>query len=132
LSPVRYWVCWKCRANTVFNVLLTVRNSNAINASNLIHTSFSLSLLFGFKTSTCFGHHLPIFRRHYTNAVLVSVVCDDRCGLPTSIGKHCLFYLHRRVGMKMEQTECSETSAYKLQAPMNHPEVSIQQIRLSL
>jgi hypothetical protein len=29
---------------------------------------------------TCFGHHLLIFWRHYTNAVLMSVVCGDRCG----------------------------------------------------
>jgi hypothetical protein len=29
--------------------------------------------------------------------------------------------------MKMEQTECSETSAYKTQTPGNHPEESIQQ-----
>jgi len=28
--------------------------------------------------------------------------------------------------MKMEQTECSETSAYKIQTPGNHPEESIQ------
>jgi len=28
--------------------------------------------------------------------------------------------------MKMEQTECSETSAYKLQTPGNYPEESIQ------
>jgi len=27
--------------------------------------------------------------------------------------------------MKMEQTECSETSAYKLQTPVNNPEESI-------
>ena len=30
--------------------------------------------------------------------------------------------------MKMEQTECSETSAYKIQTPGNYPEESIQQI----
>jgi len=30
--------------------------------------------------------------------------------------------------MKMEQTECSETSAYKLQMPGNYPEENIQQI----
>jgi hypothetical protein len=53
-------------------------------------------------------------------------------------GGLCLFHLHRRVDvsrmnsflvhsthiylpMKMEQTECSETSAYKLQAPENYP-----------
>jgi len=28
--------------------------------------------------------------------------------------------------MKMEQTDCSETSAYKIQAPGNHPKESIQ------
>jgi len=29
--------------------------------------------------------------------------------------------------MKMEQAECSETSAYKIQMPGNYPEESIQQ-----
>jgi len=29
--------------------------------------------------------------------------------------------------MKIEQTECSETSAYKIQTPGNYPEGSIQQ-----
>jgi hypothetical protein len=28
--------------------------------------------------------------------------------------------------MKMEQTECSEKLAFKLQTPVNHPEESIQ------
>ena len=28
--------------------------------------------------------------------------------------------------MEMEQTECSETSAYKIQTPGNYPEESIQ------
>jgi hypothetical protein len=58
---------------------------NVMNTTNLIHTllllSLPLSLLFGFKASTCFVHHLSVFRRHYTNAVLVSVVCGCRCGL---------------------------------------------------
>jgi len=31
--------------------------------------------------------------------------------------------------MKMEQTECSETSAYKIQTPGNHPKESIQQYK---
>jgi len=30
--------------------------------------------------------------------------------------------------MKMEQTECSETSAHKLQTPGNNPEESIQHL----
>jgi hypothetical protein len=29
--------------------------------------------------------------------------------------------------MKMEQIECSETSAYKIQTPGNHPEENIEQ-----
>jgi len=33
-------------------------------------------------------------------------------------GKHCLFHLHRP--MEMEQTECSETSAYKIQKSGNY------------
>ena len=33
--------------------------------------------------------------------------------------------------MKMEQTECSEMSAYKIQTPGNHPNESIQQQPLS-
>ena len=40
----------------------------------------------------------------------------------------CLFHVRRQVGacrtylpMKMEQTECSEMSAYKIQTPGNHP-----------
>jgi len=31
--------------------------------------------------------------------------------------------------MKMEQTECSETSAYKIQMPGNHPKERIQQAK---
>jgi hypothetical protein len=30
--------------------------------------------------------------------------------------------------MKMEQIECSETSAYKIQTPGNHPEENIQHV----
>jgi len=30
------------------------------------------------------------------------------------------------LSMKMEQTECSETSAYKIQTPGNYPEENIQ------
>jgi hypothetical protein len=29
--------------------------------------------------------------------------------------------------MKMERTECFETSAFKLQTPVNHPEESMRQ-----
>ena len=48
--------------------------------------------------------------------------------------RNTLFHLHRQahstriyLPMKVEQTECSETSAYKLQTPGNYPKESIQQ-----
>jgi hypothetical protein len=82
----RIYTCSKCQCDPAgsswtadqvmehFNGLLTLHHSNVINTYNLIHTllSLSLSILFGFKASLYFGHHLPIIRRHYTNAVLVS------------------------------------------------------------
>ena len=52
--------------------------------------------------------------------------------------RNTLFHLHRRVGMqilhtyppmKMEQTECFEMSAYKIQTLGIHPEETIQQNR---
>jgi hypothetical protein len=46
--------------------------------------------------------------------------------------RNTLFYLHRRIGMKNKDgTECSETSAYKIQKPANYPEESIQQVLLT-
>ena len=43
-------------------------------------------------------------------------------------GTLCQFHLHRQVDvpMKIEQTECSETSACKLQTPGNYSKESIQ------
>ena len=35
---------------------------------------------------------------------------------------------HIYLPMKMEQTECSETSTYKLQTPGNYPKENIQQV----
>jgi hypothetical protein len=39
--------------------------------------------------------------------------------------KNDVVILHTYPPMKMEQTECSETSAYKIQTPGNYPEESI-------
>jgi hypothetical protein len=41
-------------------------------------------------------------------------------------GTHCLFHLHRQVDAYEYGTECSETSAFKLQTPGNYPKESIQ------
>ena len=40
--------------------------------------------------------------------------------------------LHTYFLIKMEQTECSETSAYKIQMPGNYPEESIKGFQYSL
>jgi hypothetical protein len=40
--------------------------------------------------------------------------------------KHRAIIPHTYLPMKMEQTKCSETSAYKIQTPGNYPEESIQ------
>ena len=46
--------------------------------------------------------------------------------------EHCLFHLHRwckhTPPMKMEQTECSETSTHKIQTTGNRPKEIIQQL----
>jgi len=42
-------------------------------------------------------------------------------------GTLCLFHIHRQVDE--DGTECSEKSAYKIQAPGNYPEESIQQTK---
>jgi len=67
------------------------------------------------------------------------VVCFLLDNSPTSefyilTFRNALFHLHSQVGvilhtylpMKMEQTECSETSAYKTQTSGDYPEESIQ------
>ena len=53
---------------------------------------------------------------------------------PNLFPYHFSFLVHSThiyLPIKMEQTECSETSAYKLQTPGNYPEESIQQLSVS-
>ena len=49
-------------------------------------------------------------------------------------GTLCLLHLHRQVGVHLpayeDGTECSETSAYKIQTPGNYPEENIQPHKL--
>ena len=60
--------------------------------------------------------------------------------IPRSLNFICrrfgtLFHLHKQVGVHLpayeDGTECSETSAYKIQTPGNYPEESIQQPNFS-
>ena len=48
---------------------------------------------------------------------------------PTNCTSHIL-PAHTYLPMKVEQTECSETAAYKIQTPGNYPEESIQHSNL--
>jgi hypothetical protein len=52
----------------------------------------------------------------------------SRINTPTFLKLHIL---HTYLTMKMEQTECSETSSYKIQTPGNYPEESLQPILIS-
>jgi hypothetical protein len=69
------------------------------NKHNQLHAHFTFtytSLIF--NVSTCFGHYLPILRRHYTDAELVTIVCSCRCGLVSGCGKtHPHLQLHTTV-----------------------------------
>ena len=51
-------------------------------------------------------------------------------------GTLCLFHLHRHVGIYLlayeDGTECSETSAYKIQTPGYYPEENIQHTEIYL
>jgi hypothetical protein len=64
-----------------------------ITRTNLIHFTFTFIIL-KLKASTCFGHHLPILRKHYTNTVLVGVACCYRCRLFTGSADITARYTH--------------------------------------
>jgi hypothetical protein len=67
---------------------------------------------------------LPCHHPSYWLA-LFSSQTFSRMNTPTFLN---LVILHAYQPMKMEQTECSETSAYKIQTPGNFPEESIQHL----
>ena len=65
--------------------------------------------------------HGPI----YIRLTLQSLVCFlQGYFICQHFGTPCLFYLHTYPPMKMEQRECSEKLAYKIQTPGNHSEES--------
>jgi hypothetical protein len=53
----------------------------------------------------------------------------DACSLYADVSEHSVFHLHNQVDIypvvKYEQTECFETSAYKIQMPVDHPEENL-------
>jgi len=109
----QWWtvLCIKSLNPTIFIFLI----------SNFCHVLKVVSFLLG--NSPASGFYMPMFRN--------TVCCIFISGyLPTGyIGyvSICLFHLHTYPPMKMEQTECSKTSAYKIQKLRNYPEESIRQ-----
>ena len=76
-----------------------------------------------------FGTTRLVGRQPYENSLspwfrLFSSQTFSRINTPTFSN---LVILHSYPPMKMEQTECSETSAYKIQTPEYYPEESIKQ-----
>jgi hypothetical protein len=109
---------------------------------NLLSAEFSIFFPFSFVFPVNASSH--VFRKstwiclsemgeskHLALTILI-VVCFLMGNSPASefyiptFREHCLFHLHTYPPMKMEQTECSETSGYKIQAPGNYPEESIR------
>jgi hypothetical protein len=82
--------------------------------------------------------NLCLFWMLCASSGLFSSVCSlnanvlEHCVCPISIGGWVwsitrLVIPHTYLPMKVEQTECSETLAFKIQMPGNHPEDSTQQ-----
>jgi hypothetical protein len=67
----------------------------------------------------------------HTNLIgnIVCFLLRNSLGSEFYMPTFCLFHLHRQIPnppVKVEQMECYETSAYKIQTPGNYPEESIQ------
>ena len=103
---------------------------------------FCLLKLQHILTYTVIFHSHEIFLvsnfRHVLTVVCFFCVIPRRLNfICRHFGTFCVFHLHGQIGMKkefflhtyppmkMEQTKCSETSAYKIQTPRNYPEEGI-------
>ena len=86
----------------------------------------SLFLVDWFNTSATFAALLLVNMFRDLNNIFKPVFfifcVQMHCMFYAFLGMKYASYLH----MKMEQTECSETSAYKIQTPGNYPEESTQ------
>jgi hypothetical protein len=65
--------------------LTNIKIVNLITRTNLLHFTITYTLL-KLKASTCFGHHLSILRRHYTNSfgefsMLQIIIESTKCTL---------------------------------------------------
>ena len=79
----------------------------------------------------CFLHveeNCSSFERASFNKKIMSRLLYTFFSVPSSQAGRCVYSYstHTYLPMKMEQTKCSKTSAYKLQTPGNYPEESIQ------
>jgi len=94
-------ICCLCLPFAEFSAVTGLRKNHAFWISNFRRVLNVVCFLLGNSPASVF--YMPMFR---------NTICS-------------IFYLP----MKMEQIECSETSAYKIQTPGNYPEESIQESR---
>jgi hypothetical protein len=85
LETVKEWINKGRIINKTVNTLAEDLKDYLITRTNLIYFTFTFTIL-KFKAAICFGQHLPILRRHYTNTVLVGVAYCYRCRLFTVYG----------------------------------------------
>jgi hypothetical protein len=87
----------------------TARQANLFLISNFRRVVNAVCFLLG--NSPAYEFYMPTFR--------------NTLSVPSSYAGR--FHLHTDLPMKIEQTVCSETSAYKFQTPGNYPEENTQQ-----
>ena len=81
------------------------------------------SLLFSNYSTYSLFQHFAVFCMLCAFFWVITRRLEFKC---RRFGTICLFHLHIYLPMKMEQIECSEKSAYKLQTPGNYPKESTQ------
>ena len=106
--------------NTEYNyiVVITRTDLTMFLISNLRRVLNVLCFILGNSPASEF--YMPTFR----NTLSVSPSWADGCRMLHFLK---IFILHTYPPMKMKKTECSETSAYKIQPLRNYSEESIQQ-----
>jgi hypothetical protein len=76
-------------------------------------------------TKHCVELYKSFLKRYKKPAVSSKTAGSDRSE-PMAIFSNLVHSTHTYLPLKMEQTECSEMSAYKIQKPGNYPEESKQ------
>ena len=110
-------LCWlaantnRANVDAMINTIRCIYSKIPPDDEQLIYSKHVICSLLGNSPASEF--YMPTFR----NTLSVPSSQTSRCRMTT-------FYTY--LPMKMEHTECPETSAYKIQTPGNYPEENIQ------